>query len=77
MAVCLKHTGTYDTINESFAEVMHYIETNGYKIAGLYRIQFEEGQHNQKDPDKYITIIQVPVTKNVLQTPLLNETDYQ
>jgi effector-binding domain-containing protein len=46
-AVCLMHTGTYETINESFAEVMHYIETNGYKIAGLYRIQFEEGQHNQ------------------------------
>lgn len=76
-AVCLKHTGTYDTINESFAEVMHYIETNGYKIAGLYRIQFEEGQHNQKDPEKFVTIIQVPVTKNVLQTPPPNETNYQ
>lgn len=77
MAVCLKHTGTYDTMSESFAEVMHYIEDNGYKVAGQYRIQYEEGLHNQRNPEKFITIIQVPVTKNDPQTQLPNETYYQ
>lgn len=64
LAVCLKHVGTYDTFGESFAEVMNYIETQGYKVAGEYRIQFEESIQNQRDPEKYITIIQIPVIKN-------------
>ena len=62
-AVCLKHIGSYDTLPESFAEVMGYIERNGYKVSGKYRIQFEEGLHNQRNPEKFITIIQVPVVK--------------
>lgn len=76
-AVCLKHVGTYDTFHESFAEVMRYIETNGYRVAGKYRIQFEDSIQNQRDPEKYITIIQVPVTKYEPHNTLPNETYYQ
>lgn len=64
MAVCLKHVGTYDALPESYAEAMRYIEANGYKVAGEYRIQFVEGMHNQRDPEKFVTIIQIPVVKN-------------
>jgi len=73
-AVCLKHVGTYDTFPESFAEVMRYVETHGYKVAGEYRIQFEDSIQNQRDPKKYITIIQVPVSKNEPQKFLPDET---
>jgi effector-binding domain-containing protein len=60
-AVCLKHTGDYSTIDESFAEVAGYIHSHGLEIDGEYRIQFVEDIHNQRNPDKWITIIQVPV----------------
>jgi DNA-binding transcriptional MerR regulator len=76
-AVCLKHVGTYDTFPESFAEVMRYIETHGYRVAGKYRIQFEDSIQNQRNPEKYITIIQVPVTKYEPHETLPNETYYQ
>lgn len=77
MAVCLKHVGPYDTFPESFAEVMCYIEKHGYKVTGEYRIQFEDSIQNQRDPEKYITIIQVPVSKYDSQNTLPNETYYQ
>lgn len=76
-AVCLKHVGTYDTFPESFAMVMRYIETHGYRVAGKYRIQFEDSIQNQRDPEKYITIIQVPVYKYEPHETLQNETYYQ
>ncbi len=43
-AVCLKHVGTYNTFPESFAMVMRYIETHGYRVAGKYRILLCEGR---------------------------------
>ena len=76
-AVCLKHVGQYDTLHESFAEVRRYIETHGYKMNGTYRIQFEDSIQNQRDPEKYITIIQVPVTKYESHHALPSETYYQ
>lgn len=64
MAVCLKHVGTYDLFPESFAKVMRYIEDHHYKMTGEYHIQFVSSIQDQRDPEKYITIIQVPVTRN-------------
>ena len=77
MAVCLKHVGSYDTFPESFAKVMRYIEANGYRVAGDYRIQFEDSIQNQRDPRKYITIIQVPVSRYGPHESLPNQTYYQ
>lgn len=76
IAVCLKHVGPYDSLPESFAEVVRYIETNGYKMNGQYRIQFEEGMHNQRNPEKFITIIQIPVIKNEVHNSLPSEAYY-
>ena len=77
LAVCLKHTGAYDTFHESFTEVMRYIEENGFEVSGPFRIQFEESIYNQDDPEKWVTIIQVPVEKRVVQNRLPNEMYYQ
>lgn len=63
MAVCLKHVGRYDSFGESFAEVMGYIEQKGFTMCGNYRISFEEAIHNQRNPERFVTIIQVPVAK--------------
>lgn len=61
-AVCIKCYGTYNHLNESFAEIFRYIDEQGYRVSGLYRMQYVEGPWNQKDSDKWLTIIQVPVT---------------
>lgn len=57
--------------------LLRYIDSHGYKVSGLYRMQYVEGLHNQKNPEKWITIIQVPVTKDVETVYTVpNETDY-
>lgn len=77
MAVCLKHVGNYNTFAASFAEVLRYIESHGLKMAGGYRIQFEESIQNQRNPEKYVTIIQVPVTGDNYKNPVPSEVYYQ
>lgn len=64
-AVCMKCEGPYDNMQENFLEVFSYIAKQGYQVAGKHRIQYVEGRWNQKDPQKWVTIIQVPVEKRV------------
>ncbi len=64
-AVCMKCEGPYDNMQENFLEVFSYIAKQGYQVAGKHRIQFIEGRWNQKDPQKWVSIIQVPVEKRV------------
>ena len=64
MAVCLKHIGTYESFGETYAQVRRYIEENGYQAADHYRIQFEDSIQNQRYPERYVTVLQVPVTCN-------------
>jgi DNA-binding transcriptional MerR regulator len=66
MAVCLKHVGSYDSFSDSYAEVMQFIADNGYQQAGEYRIQFEDSIQNQSNPQKYVTILQVPVISDAV-----------
>ena len=41
----------------------HPGEKKGYKIADAPRAVYIDGIWNQEDPDKWLTIIQVPVEK--------------
>lgn len=61
IAICMKCYGPY-RLQESFAELFQFINEQGYQISGLHRTQYVEGAWNQKDPEKWLTIIQVPVT---------------
>ncbi len=62
MAVCMSHYGPYDLFYESYAKIYHYIEENGYKVAGMTRVSYIDGAWNQDDPEKWLSIFQVPVT---------------
>ena len=62
MAVCIKCYGPYHLISAHFAEVFRYIDEHGYKICGPHRTVYVDGQWNQKNPAKWLTIIQVPVS---------------
>lgn len=61
-AVCMKHYGPYDRFYQSYTELFKYIDEKGYKITGRPRCSYVDGIWNQEDPEKWLSIIQVPVT---------------
>lgn len=62
-ALCYKHYGPYDRFYQSYTEVFKYIEKEGYHIVGNPRCCYIDGIWNQEDPEKWLSIIQVPVEK--------------
>ena len=66
-AICMKHYGPYDRFYESYVELFKYIDDNGYRITGRPRCSYVDGIWNQENPDKWLSIIQVPVEKNLFR----------
>jgi len=62
-AVCMKVYGTYDKLPQSYIELFAWIEKEGYRIVDAPRANYVDGIWNQEDPEKWLTIIQVPVEK--------------
>ena len=62
-ALCMAHHGPYDRFYESYAELFRYIDEHGYRITGEHRTVYVDGIWNQKDPEKWLSILQVPVSK--------------
>ena len=60
-AVCIKAVGPYDHIYNTYIEAFKYIEEKGLEIAGLARNVFVDGVWNHDDPEKWVSIIQIPV----------------
>ena len=60
-ALCMKHVGPYERFYESFTEAFRYMEEQGYKIAGHPRTCYVDGAWNQEDPEKWLSIIQIPI----------------
>lgn len=61
-AICMKHVGPYERFYESYVELFKYIEESGkYRICGQPRCCYVDGAWNQEDPEKWLSIIQVPV----------------
>lgn len=59
--LCMKHIGPYERFYESFTEAFRYMEEHGYKIAGHPRTCYVDGAWNQEDPEKWLSIIQIPI----------------
>lgn len=62
-AICMKHYGPYNQFYKSYTELFKYIEGQGYIIVGNPRCSYVDGIWNQEDPEKWLSIIQVPVEK--------------
>ena len=60
-ALCMKHVGPYERFYESFTEAFRYIEEQGYKVAGQHRTCYIDGAWNQEDPEKWLSVIQIPI----------------
>jgi DNA-binding transcriptional MerR regulator len=63
LAACLKVFGPYDRLYQSYLDLFAYLEKEGYSIVGAARACYVDGAWNQEDPEKWLTIIQVPVEK--------------
>ena len=64
-ALCMKHYGPYDRFYESHIELFKYIDEQGYKIVGQHRTCYVDGPWNQEDEEKWLSILQVPVEKEI------------
>ena len=63
-AVCIKCNGPLDLLPECYAELMAYLDEHGFQACGHRRIQYVKCMWNQSDPKKWLTFIQVPVTRD-------------
>ncbi|MBE9099734.1 MerR family transcriptional regulator [Vacuolonema iberomarrocanum] len=61
-AACIVHHGSYRTLNQSYGQLLTWIEENGYHIMGANRELYLEGGAEQ-DNESYVTEIQFPVAK--------------
>ena len=59
--LCMKHVGPYECFYESFTELFRYMEEHGYKAAGQHRTCYIDGAWNQDDPEKWLSVIQIPI----------------
>ena len=60
-ALCMKHIGPYERFYESYAEAFKYMEEQGYRMAGRPRTCYIDGAWNQDDPEKWVSVIQIPI----------------
>ena len=60
-ALCVRHVGPYERFYETFAEAFAYIEEQGYRIVGHPRTSYVDGAWNQEDPEKWVSVIQIPI----------------
>ena len=60
-ALCMKHVGPYERLYESFTELFRYMEEHGYKATGQHRTCYIDGVWNQDDPEKWLSVIQIPI----------------
>ena len=60
-ALCMKHVGPYDRFYQSYVELFKYAEEQGYQITGAPRTCYIDGCWNQEDPEKWLSLIQLPV----------------
>ena len=60
-ALCMKHVGPYERFYESYTEAFRYMEEQGYKVAGQPRTSYIDGAWNQDDPEKWLSVIQIPI----------------
>lgn len=60
-ALCVKHTGPYERFYETFTEAFRYMDENGMEMAGQPRTSYIDGIWNQEDPEKWVSLIQIPI----------------
>ena len=60
-ALCMKHVGPYERFYESYTAAFRYIDEHGYKVVDHPRTCYIDGAWNQDDPEKWLSVIQIPI----------------
>lgn len=60
------HKGPYENLPSAYSFIMKYIEENNYEMIEAPRERYIDGIWNEKDENKWVTEIQVPVKKKSL-----------
>ena len=63
IAETLTYYGPYSGLYQAYIELFEYLEKEQWKIVGQPRASYVDGIWNEEDPQKWLTIIQVPVEK--------------
>lgn len=59
----LVRPGPYDDFSPAYRDLMSWVESNGYRIAGPNREIYLRGPSDNVPPDTYLTEIQFPIVK--------------
>lgn len=62
-AACISVKGNYDKLSSGYTILGQWIEENGYKICGNCRQVSIKHPNNEKNPENYLTEIQIPIEK--------------
>lgn len=62
-AVCVTHIGSYETLNNAYAEIDRYTAENGLQLMSPFREVFIKGPGMmlKGNPEKYVTEILFPI----------------
>ncbi len=61
-AACLMHRGPYETSLTAYRSLTGWLFTNGYHLASANREVYIKGMLDTRDPRKYVTELQFPIT---------------
>lgn len=64
MAATIIHKGEYAKFYVSYGKLHKWIKDNGYKSCGAAREVYIKNKMDTKNPDEYITEIQIPILLN-------------
>jgi len=62
-AACAIHKGNYTGFGQTYTELMRWLEANRYRITGPIREVYLRSVDDTRNPDEFVTEIQVPVEK--------------
>lgn len=57
------HKGAYETLGETYAYILNWVEEHGYQMDGDIRESYIDGMWNKEDKEEWLTEIQVPIAK--------------
>lgn len=59
--MCLRHYGSYETLNETYKKLFNHIKNSNKKICGLPMEQYVDGRWNKDNEKDYMTIVMIPI----------------
>lgn len=66
-AACILHKGSYEGFPEAYAQVLRFVENNGYEICGNPRESYIDGVWNKESEEEWLSEIQFPVKRTSVE----------